>query len=260
MWIINKDSRSSIKIGITDIGSYLEIDKPVVLDWSDCKGSMGRYCTMMGFKEEKFISLTNELNFHTYKDYSENTAKLFTDFQLLFRLLENGIYFLHYSKGCAKDMSNIHLVFPKTAITDKTFIHENEGDILLSTSEWYFEDGYNFFIIATQLEISINRERIEFYKNEINQGKRPFIIAIYKSYIEDKLTPNKMNEYVEWDSALFLLDGHHKFIAYKELGIYPPIFTICQGFSNPDEIYFDMKKLKKHLNKYQIKHLIENIE
>jgi len=55
MWIINKDSRSSIKIGITDIGSYLEIDKPVVLDWSDCKGSMGRYCTMMGFKEEKFI-------------------------------------------------------------------------------------------------------------------------------------------------------------------------------------------------------------
>lgn len=260
MWVINKDSRNTIKIGLTEIGSYLEIDKPLVLDWSDCRGSMGRYCTILGMKDDSFIKLTNELNAYVYKDYSDNQQNLFTDFKPLFNLLENGLYFLNYSKKTTGNILNNHLVFPKTAITDKTFIHENEDDILLSTSKWYFEGGHDFFIIATQLEISINRERIEFYKNEINQGKRPFIIAIYKSYIEDKLTPNKMNEYVEWDSALFLLDGHHKFIAYKELGIYPPIFTICQGFSNPDEIHFDMTKLKKHLNKYQIKHLIENIE
>ncbi|MFC4635794.1 hypothetical protein ACFO3O_17925 [Dokdonia ponticola] len=229
------------------------------MDWNDCRGSMGRYCTMLGMKDDKFISLTNDLNAHVYKDYSENKQNLFADFKPLFNLLENGLYFLNYSKNIARNIHNEHLVFPKTAITEKTFTNENENDILLFTSQWYFEDVSNFFIIATQLESSINKERIEFYKNEIIQGKRPFIITIYKSYIEDKLTPNKINEYVEWDSALFLLDGHHKFIAYKELGIFPPSFTICQGFSNSNEIYFDFESLQNSLNKYQIKHLTRNI-
>lgn len=259
MWIINKDSRNTIKIGLTEIGSYLEIEKPLVLDWSDCQGSMGRYCTMLGMRDNLFIKLTNELNSYVYRDYTNNQQSLITDFKPLFNLLENGLYFLNYTNNSRGIILNSHLVFPKTAITDKTFIYENQDDVLLSTSRWYFEDGLNY-VIATQLEIAINKERIKFYKNEIKQGKRPFIITIYKSYIEDKLTPNKTNEYVEWDSALFLLDGHHKFIAYKELGVYPPIFTICQGFSSPDEIYFDMKKLKTQLNNYQIKHLIDNID
>ncbi|GAA5099736.1 hypothetical protein GCM10023210_37490 [Chryseobacterium ginsengisoli] len=258
MWIINKNSRNIIKIGLTEIGSYLEIDKPVVLDWSDCESTMGRYSTLLGTKDDTFISLTNELNTHTYKDYSENLQSLLIDFQPLFNILENGLYFLNYSKGSENKNFDEHLVFPQLASTEKTFINENEDDVLLFTSEWY----YNYrssFTIATQLAKSINQERIEFYKNEIIQGKRPFIITIYKSYIEDKLTFDKVNEYVEWDSALFLLDGHHKFLAYKELGIHAPSFTICQGFSNPDEIYFDLTKLKKHLNKFQIKHLVENM-
>lgn len=260
MWIINKGSRNKIKIGLTEIASYLEIEKPIVLDWSDCEGSMGRYCTMLGIKDDEFISLTNRLNAFVYKDYSENISNLFTDFQPLFNLLENGLYFFDYSKGgIISDTSKIHLVFPKTAFSEKNFLNENEKDVLILTSEWYF-DFHCFHFIATQSEDSINRNRIEFYKNEINEGKRPFIIIIYKSYIEDKLTPNKVNEYVDWNSAYFLLDGHHKFIAYKELGIFPPRFTICQAFSNSDEIYFDLKKLKKHLNSQQFKHLTENIE
>ncbi|HEX7869302.1 MAG TPA: hypothetical protein VF455_04235 [Chryseobacterium sp.] len=259
MWIINKNSTNTIKIGLTEIGSYLEIDKPVVLDWSDCDGSMGRYCTMLGAKDDNFISLINELNAHIYKDYSENLQSLFIDFQSLFNLLENGIYYLNYSKSAVKNTFKTNLIFPKTAASEKTFINENENDVLLFTSEWYYEDQRSF-IIATQLANSINQERVEFYKNEIIQGKRPFIITIYKSYIEDKLTFDKINEYVEWDSALFLLDGHHKFLAYKELGINPPSFSICQGFSNPDELYFDLTKLKKYLNNFQIKHLAANIE
>lgn len=258
MWIINKNSRNTIKIGLTEIGSYLEINKPVVLDWSDCEGSMGRYCTMLGAKDDNFINLINELNTHAYEDYSENLQNLFDDFQPLFDLLENGIYHLDYSKGSENDNFDIHLVFPKTATTEKTFIKENEDDVLLFNSEWYYE-YQGSFTIATQLASSINQERVEFYKNEIIQGKRPFIITIYKRYIEDKLTFDKINEYVEWDSALFLLDGHHKFIAYKELGMRPPSFSICQGFSNPDEIYFDLTTLKKNLNNFQIKHLAANI-
>ena len=258
MYLINQNSKNTIKIGLTEIGSYLEINKPIVLDWSDCEGTMGRYSTLLETKDDSFISLTNELNTHVYKDYSENPQSLITDFQPLFNLLENGLYFLNYSKGSENKNFDEHLVFPNTAISEKTFINENENEVLLFTSEWYYNFP-SFFIIATQLVSSINKERVEYYKNEIIQGKRPFIITIYKSYIEDKLTSNKINEYVEWDSAHFLLDGHHKFLAYKELGIHPPSFSIFQSFSNPLQIYFDLTKLKNYLNNFQIKHLIENI-
>ncbi len=262
MWILNKNSRNLIKIGLCEIGSYLQIDKPIALDWLDCEGSIGRYCTMLGIKDDEFINLTNELNAHVYKDYSENIPNLLTDFQPLFNLLENGLYFLDYSKNFIGDISKTDLIFPKNALSENNFINENEEDILLLTSEWhctFYGDYYRFNIIATQSEESINKERIEFYKNEITKGKRPFIITIDKSYIEDKLTPNKINEHVEWESALFLLDGHHKFLAYKELGIDVPHFIICQSFSNPNEIYFDLEELKKYLNFHQFNHLSKNI-
>lgn len=32
MRIINKNSKNRIKVGVTEIGSYLEINKPIVLD------------------------------------------------------------------------------------------------------------------------------------------------------------------------------------------------------------------------------------
>lgn len=258
MRIINKNSKNAIKVGVTEIGSYLEINKPVVLDWSDCDGSMGRYCTLMGLKNDDFISLTHELNSHIYKDYSENPGNLLIDFQPLFHLLENGLYFINYSKSLENYPMESYLVFPKRAFTEKIFINENKDDVLLFTSDWYYE-SQGSFTIATQSADTIDRERIEFYKKEISQGKRPFIIEIYKSYIEDQSKINETRDYnPELTSAVFLLDGHHKFLAYQELNISPPTFTICQGFSNGDEIYFDFEKLKKYLNHFQTEHLEAN--
>lgn len=258
MRIINKNSKNRIKVGVTEIGSYLEINKPIVLDWSDCDGSMGRYCTLMGLKDAEFISLTHELNFHIYKDYSENPEGLLIDFQPLLSLLENGLYFINYSKGSENPVMESYLVFPKRAVTEQTFINENKDDVLLFTSHWYYE-LQGSFTIATQSEDSINREQVEFYKNEIIQGKRPFVIGIYKSYITDELKTNETrDDNPELTSAVFLLDGHHKFLAYQELKISPPTFTICQGFSNSDAIYFDLGKLKNYLNHFQTDHLEAN--
>lgn len=244
MRIINKNSKNRIKVGVTEIGSYLEINKPIVLDWNDCDGSMGRYCTLMGLKDADFISLTRELNSHTYKDYSENPECLLTDFQPLFGILENGLYFINYSKGLENPAMESYLVFPKRAVTEKTFINENKNDVLLFTSEWYYEPQGSF-TIATQSEDSIDRGRVEFYRNEIIKGKRPFVIGIYKSYIENQSKITETHDYnPELTSAVFLLDGHHKFLAYKELNISPPTFTICQAFLMVIRSVSTLKNLK----------------
>lgn len=78
---------------------------------------MGRYCTLTGLKDAEFISLTHELNSHTYKDYSENPEGLLIDFQPLLSLLENGLYFINYSKGSENPVMESYLVFPKRAVT-----------------------------------------------------------------------------------------------------------------------------------------------
>lgn len=49
---------------------------------------------------------------------------------------------------------------------------------------------------------------------------------------------------MEWQSECFIIDGHHKLLAYKNVNIAPPIFYITQGFSKPEEIKFDLPFVK----------------
>lgn len=69
----------------------------------------------------------------------------------------------------------------------------------------------DFQLIPTQHKDFLNPAVVKKYKKEISQGKRPFGIC--------------------WDylgSISFLLDGHHKAMAYHELGIPFPCLTISK--------------------------------
>lgn len=77
------------------------------------------------------------------------------------------------------------------------------------------KDGYNGYgglkeIYATQSQF--NREVVEQYKKIIQDGKRPITI-LFK--LKDSFTS-------------FVIDGHHKFIAYQELKINPKVLVISK--------------------------------
>ena len=59
-------------------------------------------------------------------------------------------------------------------------------------------------------------------------------------------------------SSYFIIDGHHKLLAYQKLGIYPSMALITYQPSSAEEIEFDAEKLSTLLYPWQIKDLLKN--
>jgi len=172
MLLQNNNSKNLIKIGLCEIGSYLYINKPIVLDWSDCEGSMGRFCSLLNEENEVKNTLQEELNSFLYNDYTDNLLNLYNDFRPLFNVLENGKYFINFQSGGGnKPIDFTFSEFPKNSNYNQSeLLNETEKDVLHFTANWYF-DFKIVPIIASQLKSNIDYERIEFYKKEISAGK-----------------------------------------------------------------------------------------
>jgi len=56
-------------------------------------------------------------------------------------------------------------------------------------------------------------------------------------------------------AAYYILDGHHKLLAYQNLNIYPPLALITHLPNNTNETEFNIKQLKDFLFPWQIKHI-----
>lgn len=73
-----------------------------------------------------------------------------------------------------------------------------------------FYGGYQTFIALQKID-DLNRETVEKYKNEIKSNKFPYIIVLGLVDVD-----NDENYY-------YILDGHHKAKAYKELNVAPNV-------------------------------------
>lgn len=62
----------------------------------------------------------------------------------------------------------------------------------------------------------------------------------------------------QFDSANFVLDGHHKLLAYQELKIYPPILSITSLAYKMEDLTFDFNELKSVIFPWQFEHLCKD--
>jgi hypothetical protein len=72
------------------------------------------------------------------------------------------------------------------------------------TSSFYPPSGEH--LIFTQPFETIDKQRVNYYQDIISKGQRPCAIVICGG------------------DANYILDGHHKLIAYKNLNINPPLY------------------------------------
>jgi len=116
----------------------------------------------------------------------------------------------------------------KTLPSRNYIIHQilNEGDFESSFvsnyapldnqvfgSGYYNGDGNGPLFLFTKSISEIDKARIAHYKNLIQQGARPRVITLEFDFPDDKGSH---------DCTLsFILDGHHKILAYQELNINP---------------------------------------
>jgi len=74
-------------------------------------------------------------------------------------------------------------------------------------------------VIPTQPKSTLKKERVRFYQKRIRENKFPIILALT----------------IHGDE-LFIIDGHHKFAAYKILQIYNPVIISIQPITGKEII------------------------
>jgi len=192
------DERITVENGKGIIGIFydglvtsLKIRKPVVADWYDNYGTVGRYFVLS--PEADQIDKIHNFNNVLINGSEEEVRKELLVFMQLFC---SGEY--HISQRCS-------LV--------------NQDEIQYSTSHFYNDTEVNYMF--TQPFSAIDNERVAFYKEKIRNGLRPKVLIFGH------------NNGGYSDTTFYILDGHHKFVAYLNLNL--PCEFIYIGKMDRDE-------------------------
>lgn len=276
-----ENGTGQITLGMSDIGSYLKMGSQVVVDWYDCKTDGGRYCCLFNDASELLPEFSHAKSEELHRNYTGKEDELYALLQPLFKLLKNGTYNLHYIQNEGGHFFKYQtlqqnewityltkpvLVFPKLSV------HEQSQDtlkrhlefsasmnakglptnLLSQTTSWYGDFWQETHFIASKTFDTIDKVHVEQYKKILSSGLRPFILLISGSGFAEKDHPI--------DAPYFVLDGHHKLLAYEQLGIPPPIALINYLPETSEEIAFDAELLAEKMHPWQAEHLISNWE
>ncbi len=84
---------------------------------------------------------------------------------------------------------------------------------------------FEFFIPLYDISL-VNRERVEYYKQQLQSGVQPTVVSLSVLDVKSSMTYPEDDNGVEieprfgthWCFANYLLDGHHKMVASHESG------------------------------------------
>ncbi len=186
---------------------YIKNDA-IALDVHDGGGTMGRYFFLSGNINRNIVieDINRAMNNGEVSDLNEISDII----PSLLELFENGFYKI--------SLGDFWRMFQRYVLMHIDFDHYYPPESL---------------ICFTQSETTINNARIEYYKRIIESGKRPIVILTDAEYSEG-------NQLLE--THFFIVDGHHKILAYNQLGIEPRVLSITRrlvGLNEIDLEYFD---------------------
>ena len=272
------DGLDLLSIGLCDTGNYLRYKKPLSVVWHDQGGSVAKYLCIMPYDPEYRAAIRKNIVDNLNVDYTDQLAELHQLLSPLLRLFPNGAYELKYHKAeegkffkqrstvqyapnefytfCKHYWSNL-LIVDATNVEDieqkikehkehKKEYENGTNNIIDYTTAWFLELN-TIPIVATQPLSAIDQDRVKFFEGEIKQGKHPFVIVFNCA--------QKDLDYNETQSDHFVLDGHHKLLAYQNLNIYPAIVEITHLPESKVDLEFDLEQLSKVLFPWQFEHI-----
>jgi hypothetical protein len=262
------NGKGLLKICIGKLGNYyLQYHKPLSVVWSDHYGSIGQFLTVAK-NDNNLGGVVNAYSRETlYTDFAINPEGAYEFLKPLIELFENGKYYFSYVPPAIERTSNNPFDYWDLHIADgidvnnsdevvqkhKEFLSENEISKkyypidLLRFSTYNFSDYMGRSFIATQPKEHIDDNRVEFFKNEISAGKRPFAITTNKVRRKGNKSDSSPN---------FVLDGHHKILAYSQLKMMPALLHITSISNSADT--FDLEAVKDVMYPWQHEHLIKH--
>lgn len=205
---------------------YIKIQKTIAVDWYDNEGSMGKY-----FILDSDFNKTDEL-YDFNKILIDTKPEVLRDCITSFlHLFFNGEYHIN-TTSWKIEYENVHM----------DYISENNSKIY----NYHFLDYNEYNFMFTQSPKLISSNRIEYYKKLINDGVKPKIIVLGNC--------NSQNP------TYYILDGHHKLLAYLSLNQPCEFITIMKTSIEEeknisDNLFNDYESI---LTKAQKKDILEN--
>ena len=244
---------SIIKIRFDGFLSCLIIEKPRVIDWPDFGGSVARYYLNLPYSKPEIESL---------KAIEEKLSSIRSIQELkdagFLNLLETGEYDIELWEDKPADLR-----FNNNLANSNGIIHRWQKEIIgthRSSKPFPIESFYPYGrqLMFTRPFETLDLERVKHYENLIQSGERPLAITIRVKNVEQKDEDSDQN--YEDNTCKYILDGHHKLVAYKNLKINPSYFVISRlnrGLTDKfDESY--LPHLNDYLFYYQIEHIVTN--
>lgn len=162
--------------------------------------------------------------------------------------------------GNFKDLYPLFPVFPKGAYEVK-FIPGWDSRPVAYAEEGctrsMYRDNYNI-VYATQSKAELNMERVKYYEEKIRQGEQPFAI-VFKQVLD--LKERNERGYIErpYESETFVVDGHHKLMAYQHLDLNPAIVEFTFYPKSQEEVAFEVDALIDNIAEWEAGNIIQQI-
>jgi hypothetical protein len=217
--------------GIIDILSdgfvtCLKIRKPIAADWYDNAGSLGKYFAFT----PQYEPITKAFN-----DVLVNgdDAQILDSIAVFLQLFSPGQYSVYIDRNNRTDYE-LHFEYSQS---------DNQSDF----SYWYYDPG-GANLMFTQPYASIDQGRIKEYETMIANGLRPKAVVFEAHFNIFGTYDDGSNWFSSVDSPMYILDGHHKLLAYKKLNIQPEFVLITKTrigkdefAKNADTLYFEFE-------------------
>lgn len=164
---------------------------PVAFMWCDCQGSLAQYLVRSRNKEG-ISNYIKQLRYVTEGRLNLEIPLYAQVFPLL-QLFNNG----HYK-----------VIYRHLDVAHEIIDYSNNFLFIKDCQHFY---PYGDVIITTQSNDLLSQERVNYFVNQIKSGIKPVLLLAS----------------VRNGWGYFLLDGHHKLMAYRELSI-PPMLLIIE--------------------------------
>ena len=223
--------------GVIDIiadgfANSLVIKTPVAVSWPDCGGSVGEYYAVSnhGFDEQR--SLTAGIN---YAVNNGNDSEVFSAISNFLNLFASGNYTV--------TISEINTQFETIAYGCMTYNDDVPPEDHFTHSIYNYGNELHLF---SRSYATIDNDRVAEYIKLINDGERPKVIVY------------------EWASnggctcPYYIVDGHHKLLAYMELRLPAPAIYISKEDNTPSPYRNITPQITGILKTAELRHLLIN--
>ncbi len=255
--ITNGKALISIEYDIHHQSECLLIGKdPALFLWDDCDDAGDENMVLFSMSPENKHLINHALEGIDFDvDYTERAEDLFHVLQSLLILLKNGNYQLSFSTNKTWEIYSNAAVFGDERLDQDDVVEEikkydekllqnliydyNVYGGYTNTHDFY---RYEYPFIAWKSKEEININLVKHYESLILSGARPFAIILTGKYSEK----DYFHDYI--------LDGHHKLCAYKNLKMEPLLAVIRLLPESAQEITQDLERISQLMYPWQFIH------